>query len=115
VPSDPIIEEFRRSSRVQLKVGIIAGGTSEPLASEGETIVVNLHGALISTYVPLHLGMQIKICVILTAKRASAEVVHVRPEQPLHCGIALTKPQNIWGVALPPEDWSEFEVEDFRR
>jgi hypothetical protein len=115
VPSDPIIEESRRSIRVQLEVGIVAVGTSEPLACEGDTIVVNFHGALISTHVPLHVGMQIEVCVILTAKRASAEVVYVHPEQPLQCGIALTKPQNIWGVSLPPEDWSESEVGDFRR
>jgi hypothetical protein len=69
--------------------------------------VVNLHGALILTAVPLHVGMKIEIFVILTDKRASAEVVYIDPEQPRHCGISLAKPQNIWGLSLPPDDWRE--------
>jgi hypothetical protein len=69
--------------------------------------VVNLHGALILTAVPLQVGMKIEIYVILTDKRASAEVVYVDPEQPRHCGIGLAKPQNIWGLSLPPDDWRE--------
>ena len=114
MPSDPSVRESRRSTRVRLKVGIVAQDTSEPLACEGDTIVVNLHGALISTLVPLRVGMKIEIRVILTDNRALAEVVYVHPEQPLHCGIALTKPQNIWGVSLPPEDWSELDAENVR-
>lgn len=33
--------------------------------------------------------------------------VYVDPQQSLHCGIALVKPHNIWGLSLPPEDWYE--------
>jgi hypothetical protein len=99
--------ESRRSTRVQLKVRIEAQGLTEPLTCEGETIVVNLHGAFISTAIPLSKGMRIKIEVNLTGKRANAEVVYVDSERPLHCGIALAKPANIWGVSLPPDDWYE--------
>ena len=86
---------------------IKAQGIEEPLICEGETIVVNLHGALISTAVPLRVGLRIEINVILTDKRAAAEVVYVDPEQPLHCGIALSTPRNIWGLSFPPEDWHD--------
>ena len=51
--------------------------------------------------------MRIEIRVILTDKRAAAEVVYVDPERPRHCGIALAKPENIWGLSLPPDDWYE--------
>ena len=85
----------------------MALGTTEPLTCEGVTIVVNLHGALISTAIPLSKGRKIEIEVNLTGKRANAEVVYVDPKQPLHCGIALAKPANIWGVSLPPDDWYE--------
>jgi hypothetical protein len=51
--------------------------------------------------------MKIKIYVYLTGKRADAEVVYVDPEQPLHCGVALAIPQNIWGIPMPPKDWYE--------
>ena len=97
----------RRSTRVRLKVAIEAQAAIEPLSCEGETVTVNLHGALITTLVPLRVGMRIEIRVILTDKRAAAEVVYIDPEQPRHCGIALAKPENIWGLSLPPDDWYE--------
>ena len=108
---EPVAREHRRSTRVVLKVIIESQGISEPLTSEGETIVVNLHGALISTAVVLRVGTIIEIQVYLTGKRARAKVVYVDPDQPRHCGIALAKPQNIWGISLPPDDWREDDSE----
>jgi hypothetical protein len=58
--------ESRRSARVPLKVVILAQGLTEPITCEGEIIVVNRHGALISTSVSLRVGMKIEIHVILT-------------------------------------------------
>jgi PilZ domain len=105
--SKQVVRESRRSTRVGLKVAIEAHGLSEPVTCEGETIVVNLHGALILTAVTLRVGMKISIHVHLTDKRATAEVVYVDPDQPRHCGIKLEKPQNIWGLSFPPDDWHE--------
>jgi hypothetical protein len=109
--SNPVDREARRSTRVRLKVRIEVLGVSEPLTCEGETFVVNLHGALILTAVALRVGMKIGIHVLLTDKRAIADVVYVDPEQPRHCGINLQKPGNIWGISLPPEDWDELNAE----
>lgn len=106
-----MVHPSRRSSRVPLKVVIKAQGIAEPLICEGETIIVNIHGALISTSVVLSVGMKIEIHVYLTGKHANAEVVYVDPEQPMHCGIALAVPKNIWGMSLPPEDWHEADPE----
>ena len=105
--SDPADRESRRSTRVRVKVRIEALGVSEPLTCEGETLVVNLHGALIMTSAALRVGMKIGIHVLLTGKRAIADVVYVDPEQPRHCGINLEKPENIWGLSSPPDDWHE--------
>ena len=80
-------------------------GVAESPTCEGETIVVNLHGALILTGIELRIGMRIWIHVYLTDKRATARVVCVDSENPLQCGIELDKPQNIWGISLPPDDW----------
>ena len=101
------LDEARRSTRVPLKVEIIAQGVSESLKCDGETIVVNRHGALISTSASLRVGMQIEIHVIVTDKRAPAKVVYVDPERPRVCGIALAHPENIWGLSFPPDDWHE--------
>jgi hypothetical protein len=106
-----MVHPSRRSSRVPLKVVIEAQGIAEPLICEGETVIVNIHGALISTSVVLSVGMKIEIHVYLTGKHANAEVVYVDPEQPMHCGIALAVPKNIWGMSVPPEDWHEADLE----
>ena len=110
MPSEPVAPESRRSTRVRLKVLIDVQSVIEPLTCEGETIVVNLHGALMMTVVALRVGMKVFIRVHITDKGAAAEVVYVDPDQPRHCGIKLAKPENIWGVSLPPDDWREGQI-----
>ena len=93
-----------------MKIVIEVQGVTEPLACEGETFVVNLHGALIMSAVALRVGMKVSIHVYMTDRDALAEVVYVDPDQPRQCGINLVKPENIWGVSLPPDDWRTSEV-----
>ena len=85
------------------------------LTCEGETLVVSLHGALMSTAIGLNSGMRISIHVYLTDKRAAAQVVYVDPKNPLNCGIELDDPRNIWGVPLPPDDCDERTVLETER
>lgn len=101
------VGESRRSTRVPARFLISAQGLSEPLDCDGETIVVNRHGALISCAFTLRMGMKIKLHVLITDKNASAEVVYVDPERPSVYGIALDNPENIWGLGLTPEDWQD--------
>jgi hypothetical protein len=102
-----MFRKSRRSTRVPLKVAIEVEGGSERLTCDGETIAVNLLGALISTALGLGVGMRIMIHVYLTDKRAKARVVSVDSENALSCGVELDQPRNIWGVPLPPDDWDE--------
>ena len=88
-----------------LTVVLAARGLSEPLITDGETIVANRHGARIRCTVPLHVGLQIEVHVIITDKRSAARVVYVDPRWPEVCGIELAEPENIWGLSLPPDDW----------
>ena len=101
--SEGIFRDSRRSTRVPLKISIRVEGGFETF--EGETIVVNLHGALITAAALLRIGTKISIHVFKTGKDAHARVVYVDSEDPMHCGIELEQPQNVWGVALPPGDW----------
>ena len=111
MPSKVRFRESRRSTRVPLKVVItVVEGGAESRTCEGETIVVNLHGALIATAIGLSDGMRISVHVYLTDKRAGARVVYIDPKNPLLCGIVLDEPRNIWGVSLPPDDWDETSV-----
>jgi hypothetical protein len=107
MPSTARFHESRRSTRVPLKVVITVEGGAGSRTCDGETIVVNLHGALIATAIGLSSGMRISIHVYLTDKRAAARVVYIDPKNPLHCGIELDEPRNIWGVSLLPDDWAE--------
>jgi hypothetical protein len=107
MPPTATFHESRRSTRVPLKVVITVEGGAERRTCEGETIVVNLHGALIATAFGLTSGMRISIHVHLTDKRAAARVVYIDPRNPLHCGIELDEPRNIWGVSVPPDNWEE--------
>lgn len=107
MPSKAMFHESRRSTRVPLKVMIAVEGGTESVTCEGETVVVNLHGALLSTAIRLRVGMRISIHVYLTDKRAKARVVYVDPQNPLHCGVELDHPRNVWGVTLLPGDWDE--------
>ena len=110
MPSRAAFRESRRSTRVPLKVTIEVERGAEHLTCEGETIVVNLHGALIATAIGLSSGMRISIHVYLTNKRAAARVVYTDPKNPRHCGIELDEPRNIWGVSVPPDNWDETSV-----
>jgi len=110
-----VVRKQRRSTRVPLRVEIEAQAIEEPVKCQGETVVVNCHGALISTSVALRIGTRIEVRVIPTDKHGLADVVDVNPEQPRLCGIGLVKPQNIWGVILPPEDWREADSQSISK
>lgn len=105
--STRIAGKFRRSTRVPLRIVISVQGLSEPVSCDGETITVNRHGALIVSGVPLHIEVKVEILVVRSSQRANAKVVYVDPDRPRVCGIALEKPENIWGVIVPPDDWHE--------
>jgi hypothetical protein len=105
--SSATFHESRRSTRVSLKVVIAVEGDGGTQTCDGETIVINLHGALISTAKGLSAGMSISIHGHVTDKRAAAGIVYVDSNNPLQCGIELDEPQNIWGVPLTPDDWQE--------
>lgn len=97
------LSAFQRSTHAPLVVAIVIEGGAETQICDGETIIVNRHAALIATSMGLRVGMRISIHVYVTDKRATARVVHIDPENRLHCGIELEEPRNIWGVALPPD------------
>jgi len=95
--------ESRRSTRVPLRVVISVDGSKENLTCGGETIVVNLHGALLTTEEPLTQGLKISIQVFLTGKHSGARVAYVDPGNPLRCGVELDHPQNIWESLFRPQ------------
>lgn len=101
----PARTEPRRSTRVPIRIRLEVHSTG--VTCDGETLVVNMHGALVRTSRPLELGSRVTIHVELTGKSAEARVVLASREPPSEFGIALGQSQNIWGISLPPVDWRE--------
>jgi len=106
--------EHRRSTRVPLKVAISVEGQSDRTC-DGTTEIVSLHGALIHTSIELPYGADVDIHVYLTDKRARARIVYINPLNRLMCGIELERPENIWGVPLPPKDWDDSSISRVRQ
>jgi hypothetical protein len=94
----------RRSTRVAADVLIELQG--ERFAHAGETITVNLHGALVRIAAPIKLGDGITLYIHSSGRSANARVVFADDEAQ-QFGIELDSPENIWGMADPPSDWTE--------
>lgn len=95
----------RRSSRITYDV--LVELKDERFAWAGETVVVNVHGALIKTSAVLELGNRVTIHVHSTGKAASGRVVFASYEHSPHFGVELDKPANIWGLRDAPADWQQ--------
>ena len=92
----------RRSTRIptDVVIEVKSNGSAHP----GETIVVNLHGALVQTTAPLKLGDRVTVYVPANGRSGLAVVVFAE-YQLSQFGLELEHPENIWGVAGPPSDW----------
>ena len=89
----------RRSSRISLVIQIVVAGvhpeTGVLFQSIGKTLVVNKHGALISTIPGLQSGMWLCITVATSGKSARARVVWDIPQSEGRYGIELETPENL--------------------
>lgn len=94
---------LRRSTRISADVLVEVKG--EKFAYAGETVTINLHGALVRIAAPLKLGDQVNVYVHHTRKSARGAIVFA-DYGASRFGIELEDPENIWGVAAPPSDWS---------
>lgn len=118
-PSEPLLSETsqrenRRSTRVLAHVPIIVAGAEaggRRFEARGETLVVNKQGAKIQTHKRLTVGTTVRITCVPTRKSQEARVVWVDEQfgtiAVLRFGVELERPENFWGIYLPPEDWGE--------
>jgi len=101
--------EPRRSSRVPLEIQILVAGihpeTGVRFQAVGNTLVVNKHGALISTIPGLKAGMRLCITVANNGRSVGAHVVWDERRCEGRYGIELDAPENLWKIIFPPADW----------
>jgi hypothetical protein len=107
----------RRSQRVLLSVHIVVKGhrvDGQTFTEETETVVVNVHGALIFLAETVKAAQQLTICNVKSGEEVSCKVVDVGPshEGKREIGIEFLEPSHrFWRVAFPPEDWSPHSPE----
>ncbi|HUU13212.1 MAG TPA: hypothetical protein VM182_05825 [Terriglobia bacterium] len=104
----------RRSTRISIAIPLTISGEDAAgikFKEKSRTIVINKHGAKISTYHNLTLGADLTVENQLLGRSAQAMVVWLgdkrTPRGPVEIGIQLSEAQNLWGIDLPPEDWQE--------
>jgi hypothetical protein len=102
----------RRSTRITTDVLVEVQG--DGFAYAGETITVNLHGALVRVVAPLKHGDRVNLHVHSTGKSALGTVVFANSGLS-QFGIELQDPGDIWDVGLPPADWHALSPESVAR
>jgi len=114
-PAKPLNPAWRRrSTRLTISIPITVSGHDahgRVFTEETQTICVNRHGG---RFLLRHaVRMQDPLSVVnpklgCTAEAAVSWLGERRsPEEPLEVAVSLVKPQNIWGIEFPPEDWKE--------
>lgn len=101
---------LRRSTRIPTDVNVLVEVHGEEFAYAGETITVNLHGALVRIAAPLKRGDRVTLHVHRTGKSAAGAVVFANSGIS-QFGVELEEPDNIWGVAVPPPDWNALPLQ----
>jgi hypothetical protein len=89
---------------IQIVVAGIQPETSRYFQAVGKTLVVNKHGALISTISGLQSGMRLCITVAASGKSVAARVVWDAAQSQGRYGIELDIPGNPWGIIFPLDD-----------
>ena len=101
---------LRRSTRIPTDINVLLEVQGEEFAYAGETITVNLHGALVRIAAPLKRGDRVTLHVHRTGKSAPGAVVFANSGIS-QFGIELESPRNIWGVVVPPADWNALPLQ----
>jgi hypothetical protein len=116
-PRNSVGEEARRSTRIERSVPLIVFGQNrmgEPFVERTVSTSVNLHGCRYPSRHDYGVGSWITLQVVglnvepkLPSVRARVRSVH--PSQSARelqqVGVELESPENVWGIAVPPQDW----------
>lgn len=107
----------RRSTRLSIALPVTLTGTDksgQEFAENTRTIIVNKHGAKVSTCHQLVKGTEVSIENRALGRTAKAIVVWIGEKRLgkdlLEIALELTKPENIWAIEFPPDDWETSDV-----
>ena len=104
-------EKTRRSSRVFIRVRIVAAGKNldgRKFREVCETIVVSAHGGLLYLNQPLENGAMLVLINPFTQEEQECRVVYLgdASEKGQRVGVEFLSPApRFWGVEFAPADW----------
>ena len=104
-------EKPRRSSRVFMRVRVVAAGRNlegRKFREACDTVVVNAHGGLIYLNQPLENGAMIVLINPFTQEEQECRVVFMgdASEKGQRVGLEFLSPApHFWGVEFSPADW----------
>ena len=101
----------RRSQRVILSIPITVSGESsqEPFEEKTQTLVINVHGALITLAAKISAGQKLQLSTGSNTEKQMCRVVYVGPtaDGKTQFGIEFTEPApHFWHITFPPEGWT---------
>jgi hypothetical protein len=103
----------RRSQRVVLSVPVTIRTEDGPQGAgfkeQTQTLVVNVHGALIALAGRLDKGQTLHLTNNATHEELPCRVIYVGPTSggKAQIGVEFTTPSpDFWRITFPPEDWS---------
>jgi len=104
-------ENKRRSSRVFARMHVRAAGRDNrghKFTKQGETIVINAHGALLYLDVEIDMGALVTLRSPATEEDQESRVVYIggASDRGMRLGLEFVSPApHFWGIEFPPSDW----------
>jgi len=104
-------ENKRRSSRVFARMHVRAAGRDNrghKFTKQGETIVINAHGALLYLDIEIDMGAPVTLRSPATEEDQESRVVYIggASDRGLRLGLEFVSPApHFWGIEFPPTDW----------
>jgi len=103
-------EGYRRSKRLPLHVPVFIygrGPANKPFRDVTETILVNLHGGLLTLRAPVERGQTILLVNNATQQSRACRAVYIGPERDgrREVGFEFLRPTpNFWKIHFPPDN-----------
>jgi len=104
-------ENKRRSSRVFARMHVRASGRDNrghKFTKQGETIVINAHGALLYLDAEIDMGALVTLRSPATEEDQESRVVYIggASDRGMRLGLEFVSPApHFWGIEFPPSDW----------
>lgn len=111
--ADQNYDSMRRSTRMPLQIGVLITTLDlrNQVCEECQTVAINAHGCGVVMREALKVGIPVLVDLLAEERSKKGKVVACVPlseggEESYLIGVEFDTPENFWGIADPPADWS---------